>query len=392
VFYRIFILKLNYLMHQKGLLLIMILFPAIMSIFSSYALQYEQQNRVTIWVVDEDLSLYSSRMIAYLERSEGISITLGKRSESLRLLRANQIEALIVIHPQFGQWIKENDTAHIMDITSSPMSKSAGYIMEVLSSVILRMLFEEKTLAQIETVYEEKGLSFDDHLKEEVQQSLAKYWEPKPLFTVDYSEVGTALISEKEKSIPSAKKTANGMMALFLTFFMLYGGVVAIEERMNGTTCRMLTVKGGILRSFLASFMAQLLSAHLILLLFTIVVYGATGEYFVSDLFEYGLWGLFMMAMYMLAIGISSFFRSIQRFQGFIVTFSLLTGILGGCFWSLMDYNSDLKMISHFTLQGLLLNGLQKGYQGEPILVYGLLFLMISPIFLWIGIARQRNM
>lgn len=331
----------------------MIIIPLLITIAAGYALRYEKLNIVPLAVVDEDMSESSELLLERLEGKEGISMTRTGRERAMEMLEDYEAEQVYIISEGFEESIMRGESEGLIEMYSSPSSYSEGFTREVVAAEALRIIMANTAADNVLKKYEEMGIETDSGFREEVKAYADTFWEPEPIFTIDYREIrGDGTESVEKVSMPAASASSTGLIIAFIMFFMLFSSGWLIEERTNGTIKRLGAGNRALAISFQGSVLALFAAGALQILMFSVVLKLCFGIVLLT-----GFWSYLVLAAYLLAvIGISMFLSSVLKtqtqLQAGAPVVALLTGFAGGCFWNFIEMPERIRILSLFTPQG----------------------------------------
>ncbi len=183
-------------------------------------------------------------------------------------------------------------------------------------------------------------------------------------------------------------------------FYILFGSSWLIEERINGTLKRLVSMHNGLEVTFLANILALFIGGIAQIAVFA----GLQKIFFNIDLFTH-VWLFIIICFYLLAVIsitflLSSILNTPARLQAGAPVFALLTSFMGGCFWNFVDISNQMKLVSMFTIQGIalyginniLINNISQNTLIVPILLLlGVIIILLSVSFLIVNKRIQSS-
>lgn len=336
----------------------MIIIPLLITIAAGYALRYEKLNTIPLAVVDEDMSGFSKLLLERLGEKEGISLTRTDRESAMEMLENYEAEQVYIISRGFEESIMRGESEGLIEMYSSPSSYSEGFTREVVAAETIRIIMANTAVENVLQKYKELEIEKDTGFRGEVAAYADSFWEPEPIFTIDYREIrGDGTESVERVSMPAASASSTGLIIAFIMFFMLFSSGWLIEERTNGTIKRLAAGERALAVSFQGSVLALFAAGALQILMFSVVL-----KLFFGIVIFTGFWSYLVLAAYLLAvIGISMFLSSVLKtqtqLQAGAPVVTLLTGFAGGCFWNFIEMPERIRTLSLFTPQGWALSG-----------------------------------
>lgn len=340
---------------DRLLFVAMIVIPLMITFVSGYAIRYEMLDIITAAAVDEDGSDYSALLLERISCKEGLSLNLTVRENGFKMLENNEVEQVFIIKRGFGEAVRKGDNEGLIELTSSPLSYSSGFIQEVIAGEVMRLVTSNSAANSVVELYEEYGIDKDAGFRSEVIQYADGLWEPSPLMTIDYRglKAGSGIVAEASMPRPTAYSAQSaGMIIAFIMFYMLYGSGWLIEERMNGTIKRLGVGNGAILASFTGSVIAFIIAGLLQLLLFTLVQRIFFGIILFTGVLSYLVLFAYLLAVISISLFLSSVLRTPSQMQAAAPIMALVTSFAGGCFWNFLEMPDKIARLSLLTPQG----------------------------------------
>lgn len=331
----------------------MIIIPLLITIAAGYALRYEKLNTIPLAVVDEDMSDSSRLLLDRLDEKEGISLTRTDRENAMEMLENYEAEQVYIISEGFEDSMLKGESEGLLEMYSSPSSYSEGFTREVVVAEAIRIIMTNTAADNVLQKYEELEIEKGSGFREEVTAYADTFWEPEPIFTIDYREIrGNETESVERVSMPAASASSTGLIIAFIMFFMLFSSGWLIEERTNGTIKRLGAGNRALAISFQASVLALFAAGVIQILMFSVVL-----KLFFDIVLFTGVWSYMILAAYLLAvIGISMFLSSVLKtqtqLQAGAPVVALLSGFAGGCFWNFIEMPERIRSLSLLTPQG----------------------------------------
>lgn len=353
--------KLKMMFCDRLFFAVMVILPLFITIAAGYALRYEKLNLIPIAVVDEDASGYSTKLLQRLSVKEGLKVFPVDRGKALLMLEGNKVEQVFIIKTGFEDRIRSGDSKELIDVVASPSSYSSSFTSEIVAGEVMRFITGDLAAEWVLKEYQENGKQVEKGLRDEILRYNEAFWEPKPLMTIEYKELQgkSGLNSVKRITFPAATATSTGVIVAFLMFYILFSSGWLVEERTNGTIKRLAAGPGALFLSYAGSIFALLIAGSIQILMFSYI----DKLLFDVELFPGGLSYLvvfiYLLAVISISLFLSSLLRTQAQLQAGAPVLALMTGFAGGCFWNFVEMPERIKILSMFTPQGWVLDGIK---------------------------------
>lgn len=382
----------------------MIIAPLLLAAATGNAFRYEKLATVPVAVVDEDGSELSDLLISRLSGKEGLKLVTASRKNAENMLEDMEVEQLYNIKKGFGESIARGICDELIGHACSPYSYSAGFTREIIAGEAMRILMANMAANDVARKYEGLGIIKENYFRDDVLNHVDSLWEPGPLLTALYIELGGETagqeIQETNLALPSSSASSAGLITVFIMFYILYGSSWLIEERLNGTIKRLSAGKGAIAAFFAGNVLAMAAAGTLQIFMFCFAL-----KIFFGIVFFYGILSYVVLFAYLLSvISIGMFLSSVlstqAQLQASAPVLALITGFVGGCFWNFVELPEQVRHMSLLTPQGWALRGLNallQGYAGSsatlvPLLVLFIISLILLPAsYIIINVQLRRG-
>ncbi len=345
--------KLKMLLADRLFFAAMIIIPLLITVAAGYALRYEKLNTIPLAIVDEDMSGSSALLLDRLDGKEGISLKRSGRENAKEMLENNEAEQVYIITAGFEDSILKGESEGLIEMYSSPSSYSEGFTREVVAAEAIRIIMANTAADNVLQKYEELGIEKDGGFREEVTAYADTFWEPEPIFTIDYREIkGDAVETVKRVSLPAASASSTGLIIAFIMFFMLFSSGWLIEERTNGTIKRLGAGDRALAVSFQGSVLALFAAGTLQILMFSIVLKLLFGIVLFTGIYSYLVLAAYLLAVISISLFLSSVLKTQTQLQAGAPVVALLSGFAGGCFWNFIEMPERIRLLSLLTPQG----------------------------------------
>lgn len=149
---------------------------------------------------------------------------------------------------------------------------------------------------------------------------------------------------------------------------VLYNTGWLLEERHNQTFQRLSQIEGMLGKYFLANLLVLVLVAGVEVLYISSAAWLIYGVELLVHPDQIAVLSLYILAAASLSMFFSTLFQTQSQLYSIVPVFSLLTGFLGGCFWSFLPLSDNVRLLSYLTPQGWAMSALQesvvRGYSG----------------------------
>lgn len=352
--------KLKMMFSDRLFFAAMVILPLFITIAAGYALRYEKSNLIPIAFVDEDGSTYSEQLVKRIFDKEGFKVMKVSKDEAFSLLDGNKVEQVFVIKQGFEERIKNGENKELIDVVASPSSYSAGFTSENVAGEAMRLITGELAADWVEKEYEKLGIEMENGFRAEILKYNETFWEPDPLLTITYKELkGGGINKVTRVSMPAATATSIGLITAFLMFYILFSSGWLVEERTNGTLARLAAGPGALFQSYMGSVFSLLIAGATQVLLFYCVDKLLFDVELFPGIFSYPLLLVYILAVISISLFLSSILKTQAQLQAGAPVLALMTGFAGGCFWNFVEMPEQIRLLSFFTPQGWLLEGIK---------------------------------
>lgn len=337
----------------------MIIIPLLIMVVAGYALRYDKLDIIPVAAVDEDDSEYSALLIERLSQKEGMGLKAADRKKGLEMLEGSKVEQVFTIKEGFGDAVKKGESDGLIDLISSPSSYSSGFIQEIITGEVIRIIMANTAANSVAEQYKKLGIEKGSGFRNEVSAYADGLWEPKPLMTIDYKELKAGVVATESYAIlPTSSASSAGLITAFIMFYMLFSSGWLIEERTNGTIKRLGAGNGAIAVSFKGSVLALFVAGTLQILLLCVVQKAFFGITLFTGALSFLILFAYLLAVIAISLFLSSVLRTPAQLQAGAPVLALFTGFAGGCFWNFVEMPESIARLSLFTPQGWALRGI----------------------------------
>jgi len=388
--------RLKLILGNRLLFFVMVITPLLLTFIAGNALRMEKYQEVRIAVIDYDNSEFSQMLIDGVER-QGIQLfRCNTPDEGAKLIKDGVVEAVFIISEKFEKNVKEGKTEDLLELTYAPSSFISGYSGEIIAGEVLKIVMKNSAITSVKEEYSMKGIEIEDNLDEAVAEYYDSQWVPEPLMKIEYSELGKNTETNTESIVPvNLGNMSRGFLLVFLMFYILFSSGWLVEERVNGTIGRIVSVPQGLMYTFLGNILALLICSVFQVLVFTAGLKIISGVLVIGDLLTILLLFLYILAIISINMLLAALFTTANRLQAAAPAVAFISSFIGGCFWSFADMPGQLKRLSMLTPQGWALMGFNNisayGYMNSEVLATFLVLAFIPLILLPVSYKIVRR-
>jgi ABC-2 type transport system permease protein len=298
---------------------------------------FSGSSKTNLYINDSDNSVYSNQLITMLKCHNDINIISLTEKELEKKLDDNSISIGFDISKNFGEDLTAGKDLNIKILQNYETSDGALLEQAVLGEVntLKKITVDSKVISQ------GLNMSNDDVSKELLQK----------LSSTSNISINDKTIGKNEKMQNSTTSKLIGFLVMFLWFVVVQGFRTLIQEKENGTFNRILSTPTNY-----AKYLISKIAATYILGLIVIAVILLAGKYIFSISLaanmasEAIIFAVYLFAITGIVMIFVPFIKKQQSFTIFGGIIMVLTGILGGSFFSIDEVaSSTMQLISKFT-------------------------------------------
>jgi len=400
----VFKYKLKILLSDKSFMLAMIIIPLLLTLITGYALKFEKENKIPVAICDLDGSNYSKTVIERILNKEGFKFIITDEKTALKMVKDFKAEAAYIIKEDFEEKLLTGDTRGIIEQVSSPSTISSELIGEIIGGEISRIILN---ITAADWVVNEFDNLEADALWQEAWEYTDSLWASGPAMKIDYSEIeansntssgvntNTGLNTDTNTSASSLSSSAFGMLVAFIMFLVIFNSSWLVTEKENGTLRRIISGPGAISALFTGNILSLAFIGLLQIVLFSLICTITFGVNIFSQGINILIIFLYLFSVIAISLFISSLLKTRMQLQAGAPLFSIITGFLGGCFWSFTDMGGLIKTVSLFTPQGLALDLFSKfnGTGGASSLtLLAIVLFLVSILLTYFSYLKTKNL
>ncbi len=389
------IAQLKLLFRNRVAIVATIALPLILTYLFSFS--QGTSGKEVLYTADLDNSLYSKQFIAMINQHSNVEVMKLSEADIKKKVDNQDISIGLIINKGFGDSLTYGKKPDLK-IVQNHVDGDGAILQDIVSSEAANLTKIVKdsnyTAAQLRNMGAQNS---DDISKSIFNNIIAKL-------------KGKSNLSINDKSLTDgAKKQDNatvrliGFLAMFLWFVVIQGCRTLIDEKENKTFNRLLGTPINYNKYLLAKVIATYIygGVHVIAILLA-------GKYilkvsFINNIPAVGaIFAAYLLALISITLIFVTFIKKQQQFTAFASVLIVVTGMLGGSFFSLEIAPKIMEIISKFTPEGwiipaltdVIFNGSTIIGQLIPISIFvgiGVIGLLISAVLENIKIKIQFN-
>jgi len=326
--------QLKLLFNNRIAIFAIIAAPLLLTYLFSFS---SSSGKTSLYINDSDNSVYSNQLITMIKSHSDINVISLTEKELEEKVDDNNISIGFVVNKNFGEDLTAGKDLDINILQNYETSDGALLEQVVLSELntLKKITLDSKVIS--------KGLNLsNDNVSKELLQKISN----------------SSNISINDKTISKDKKIQNsttlkliGFLVMFLWFVVVQGFRTLIQEKENGTFNRILSTP-----TSYTKYLISKIAATYILGLIIIAVILLASKYIFNISFAANMFAeAIILAVYLFSITgiVMIFVPFIKKQQSFTIfggIIMVLTGILGGSFFSIDEISSStMQLISKFT-------------------------------------------
>lgn len=344
--------------------------------------------KYTIYISDADKTPASAQLISLMKNQNNLKIIEATPNKIDAVLKSQTAEAAVKIESGFSQSVAAGGTPK-MQILQPYQSAGSAVSVQAVSQCfqILSQTYSGATAAASKLANEKDAPAVRDHM---IAEALKQESGKSNITVFSFAENGAA-----SAGIDEVTRSFMGFLILFLGMVVIQGCRTLIDEKENRTYERML----GTPESFLKVLIVKTVSIFLYSAAHVAIIIVAGRLLFHLDIFKNLLPLCFIFAAFLFAfigITLTATLRANNQkmFTSVGLPVSVLTGMLGGCFFPIEIAPKAIQILSRFTPQGWALpavTSMSASNSSAVILTACLVLTAIGIIFLGIFFFAQSH-
>jgi ABC-2 type transport system permease protein len=336
------------------LLLLMICLPMLLShIITS---DNERPNKIPIAIADLDKTAYSTAVIERIkEKTSLLVIEHSTKKAAFNEVKQENVEVAYIIEQGFMEQLISGNNENLLTVIRAQAAISIGLVNEIMASEVNRLSTNVASADYVITNFKQRDLSIPDNIWQEAWQYTDDQWEPVPLLTMEYFELGAYTTQDfNEMATRKAVTKLILILGISVTIFMVFiffTNQSFIQEKNNGTLVRLTFSK---LKPLTYLFMNAFAVSVIALTLFLPTAFYLLFAYELPILlFSKLLISCFALFISFVSISLlfSTVFKSVIMYHLSMVLFAISFTLFGGTFINVSDLTERLAIIANFTPQ-----------------------------------------
>lgn len=229
---------------RRPVLFMMIFFFPILLFSALYPFLKSSANdlAVPIALVDKDQSEWSELVRTRVEEDERVRVILMEEGEASRsAVQKGDVEAAFIFQEEFEESVRNGNLTNTIQWIRTERSTLDVFVKELIGAEMMRLALNAKAANTLQNWGEDVGW-------EAAFTHAGTYWDPKPLFQMEYQSTSP---DQSERSAPRMASWKLVIMAMFflyawLWFLSLLNGI-SIDEK-EGRLERVLFLRGSRLK------------------------------------------------------------------------------------------------------------------------------------------------
>jgi ABC-2 type transport system permease protein len=318
--------------------------------------QHNAEKKIPIAIVDLDQSAYSNVLITRLKDKPTLKV-IEKTTEkdALSLIKQSDVQAAYILNSQFMDRLLNGDKEKIVKLIRAPSAISIGLINEIIASEINRLSTNVESAEYVIKKYEQYGITKPPTLWEDAWSYTDEQWEPVPLLTMEYLELGEYtkedLAQQLEQTSSSQFIYILGIATTVLILFILISNQWLINEKRTGVLLRTTFTAIRPTTYVITSSLTIVIVAFLLFLPSLLYLYQAydLSKLQLSNLLVYSF--LYFICFSSISLFFATLLSSQKIYHVIMLALALFTTLFGGIFIKLSDITERLASIENFTPQ-----------------------------------------
>lgn len=193
-----------------------------------------EQTAVPIAIVDEDKTEFSQLLFSRLKDSNRLNVDLMSDGEAREAVQKGKVEGAFVLQAGLEEDIKKGRLSDIILWHRSNRSSLDVFAKEQLGSELMRLALNAKAANTIQSFGEDR-VDWETAF-----QHSDDYWEPAPLFEMEYEAKSADMLTSSEKELHRGKKVLISLFFLYSWLLVLSFMKQFVIDRKEGTLNRIL--------------------------------------------------------------------------------------------------------------------------------------------------------
>lgn len=343
--------QLKLLFRNRAAIVATIALPLILTYLFSFSLN--SSGKQVLYTTDLDDSAYSKQLISMINTHSNVEVNKITESEMQKKIDNQDISIGLFINKGFGDSLGTDEDPSLKIIQNH--QDGQGAILEQVISgetANLRKITRDSKF----TADELKSIGVADN--EELSTTLfnnitGELKEPSKISIEDETQL------QGEKKQDNATGRLIGFLAMFIWFVVIQGCRTLIDEKENNTFNRLLSTPINYNKYLIAKVVATYIygAIHVIAILLAGKYFLKIG--FINNVVAVGaIFAAYLLALISITLIFIPFIKRQQQFTALASVIIVVTGMLGGSFFSLEVAPKIMETISKFTPEGWAISSL----------------------------------
>ncbi|MBU3184900.1 ABC transporter permease [Clostridium estertheticum] len=382
--------QLKLLFNNRMSIFIMIAAPILLTWL--FSISISNSSKTNVYVADNDKSKASKQLIAMIEKHEDLSVTILAEKDIKNKIDNGDINNGAVIDAGFERSLKNGKALNNVKLIENYDNPDG-------QNLSITILSEENALQKITT--DSKNIS--NVLKvnnDEISKKLINKVNSDNSISSSYKEISTS-----QKTEDKTTERLIGFLVMFIWFVVVQGFRTLIEERENNTFNRIKGMPTSYLKYLISKIIATyILGLTVIAAILLVGKYALKASIVNNILPEASIFAIYLFAVVGIVMIFVPFVKKHQTFTILGSVLMVLTGMLGGSFFSMDELTAPkaLQIISRCmpenwgikALKDVIFNNSPLSLEINSIVILlsiGILGLLISTILININMKAEKK-
>ncbi|MPQ31178.1 ABC transporter permease [Clostridium estertheticum] len=382
--------QLKLLFNNRMSIFIMIAAPILLTWL--FSISISNSSKTNVYLADNDKSKASKQLIAMIEKHEDLSVTILAEKDIKNKIDNGDINNGAVIDAGFERSLKNGKALNNVKLIENYDNPDG-------QNLSITILSEENALQKITT--DSKNIS--NVLKvnnDEISKKLINKVNSDNSISSSYKEINTS-----QKTEDKTTERLIGFLVMFIWFVVVQGFRTLIEERENNTFNRIKGMPTSYLKYLISKIIATYILGLTVIAAILLVGKYALKASIVNNIFpEASIFAIYLFAVVGIVMIFVPFVKKHQTFTILGSVLMVLTGMLGGSFFSMDELTAPkaLQIISRCmpenwgikALKDVIFNNSPLSLEINSIVILlsiGILGLLISTILININMKAEKK-
>ncbi|MBB6451829.1 hypothetical protein HNQ94_000250 [Salirhabdus euzebyi] len=317
-----YLFLLNKLLFQnKWKLAFTILFPLfLLTVVFPFATSTVEESSIPIAWVDQEKEGFAETIGFRINEDPRIQLLhVNSKEEAIVAVRTGKVEAAFILDEQFNQHIKSGDIRKQMEWIRTSRSFLDTFVKEKVAAEVMRFALNSKAANDLQQLKRNE----EDFNWEVAFQHADQYWEPEPLFQMDFVPSNSGDL-EQEEAIDNLTIGLLGFW-MWYTWIIFAGGLLPIYQWKEKGLLDRIRLRSGSIRAFISSFylVQTLFYSLLFFLLITLTLTSLKVEMNAVNIYIPAFIGF--ISMLLLTMIVNLFIKKQSVYLMLIIIYSMLS-------------------------------------------------------------------